>query len=491
MNFKTPEECGISSRNVEKYIRALEEKMLITHDVIIAKGDDIIFEKYWEPFNVSFLHRQYSITKSVVALAVGFAIDDGLVSLDDPISKYFPEEVKRAKTDLIKNQTVREMLMMSTALLPDNWFKKKCADRVKFYFENSSVDNKRPSGTVFHYDSEGSFILCAMVERLTGKKFIEYMREKCFDKIGVSKGATCLTCPGGHSWGDSALLCTARDLYLIARFTMNLGKWNGEQLLSEQYLKDATSPLIPSVRNFSYGHDIFGYGYYIWQNFDNSFSFNGMGCQSAICVPDKDLILIYNGDNQGSDHAKLLIPELFFEHIVRAEHDISNENEQQSSLNEYTKNLHLSALKGEKSSPIQDTVSGKVFKLLPNPMEIKWIRLNLAKNSRAYLEYENKTGTKRIYFSMLKNFFDKFPEEGYSDNIGGQYAKGNFYNSATSAAWLNHNTLAIQVLVIDKYFGRLCIKLSFKDEHTLGVCMTPFAENFFNEYSGYAEGYSE
>ena len=92
---------------------------------------------------------------------------------------------------------------------------------------------------------------------------------------------------------------------------------------------------------------------------------------------------------------------------------------------------------------------------------------------------------------MSDNFFGKFPEEGYSDLVGAQYAKGNFYKSATSAAWFSENTLGIQVLVIDKYFGRLCITLSFKDENTLGVWMAPFAENFFNEYRGYAEGYAE
>ena len=134
MNYKTPEECGISSSNIEKFIRELEENHLFTHDVIIAKGNDIIFEKYWEPFDENFLHRQYSITKSVVALAVGFAIQDGLVDIDAPISKYFPEEAALAKSELIKNQTIREMLTMSTALLPVNWFTDSCTDRVAFYF---------------------------------------------------------------------------------------------------------------------------------------------------------------------------------------------------------------------------------------------------------------------------------------------------------------------------------------------------------------------
>ena len=103
---------------------------------MIAKGDSIIYEQYWQPFNSSFLHRQYSVTKSITSLAVGFAEQDGLVKLDDPISKYFPEEAKGAKSELIKKQTVREMLMMTTSLIPGHWINDKCTDRVKYYFEN-------------------------------------------------------------------------------------------------------------------------------------------------------------------------------------------------------------------------------------------------------------------------------------------------------------------------------------------------------------------
>ncbi len=491
MNFKKPEECGISSKSIERFIRTIEDRRLYTHNLIIAKGDDIIYENYWQPFNVAFLHRQYSVTKSIVALAVGFAEQDGLVCLDDPISKYFPEEAKCAKSDLIKNQTVREMLTMTTSLIPEQWIMAKCKDRVKFYFENTSLANKRPSGTVFSYDSTGSFILCAMVERVTGKTFMDYMREKCFDKIGVSREATCLTCPGGHSWGDSALLCTARDLYLMARFTMNYGKWNGEQLLNEDFVRTATSKLVDNDNDFVHEHNTLGYGYQIWRTYDNSFFFNGMGGQLAVCVPSKDLIMIYNGDNQGNNfNAKKNVVDAFFDIIVRPEQDLSNAQENQKSLEEYSKTLKLAFLQGEKTSPIQDKVAGKTFRLEPNPMNIKWVRFTF-NGFRSYMEYENATGVKRLNFSIGSNIFDHFPEEGYSDLVGAEYAPGNYYVMASSGAWVEPQKLGIHVMAIDKYFGRLAIIVGFKDEKTIGIKMTPFAECFFTEYNGFAEGYAE
>ena len=96
-NRTTPEEVGISSVNIKKYIDALEEHQLSTHNVIMMRGENIFFEKYWEPFYPEFLHRMYSVTKSVVSLAIGFAEQDGLLELDDPIVKYFQKEVDESE----------------------------------------------------------------------------------------------------------------------------------------------------------------------------------------------------------------------------------------------------------------------------------------------------------------------------------------------------------------------------------------------------------
>lgn len=490
MNYKTPEECGISSANIEKFIRELEENRLFTHDIIIAKGNDIIFEKYWEPFDENFLHRQYSITKSIVALAVGFAIQDGLVDIDAPISKYFPEEAKLAKSELIKNQTIREMLTMSTALIPENWFSASCTDRVAFYFENANIDNKRPAGTIYRYDSSGSFVVSAMVERVTGKKLMDYMREKCFDKIGVSKEATCLTCPGGHSWGDSALICTPRDMLRIARFTMNYGKWNGEQLLNEEFVRTATSRLVDNNIGSVYSFNTQGYGYYFFRSYDNTFFFSGMGCQFAICSPDKDIILIYNSDNQGNQMAASVIFDSFFRNVMRAENNLENPEAQQKSLAEYTNNLKLGVVSGSEKSDFSETINEKTFCFKDNPMNLKWVKFTFGSDECA-LDYENATGKKTLKFGMAKNAFGIFPEEGYSDLVGSKYAKGNFYKCAASAAWTEPKKLTIHIQVIDKYFGKLTMQFGFKDEKTLGVVMTPAAEDFFKEYFGYAEAYAE
>ena len=487
MNYITPEQAGVKSENIKKYLEILEEQRLATHNIIMAKGENIFFEKYWSPFHKDFLHRMYSVSKSFVSIAIGFLQQDGLISLDDKIIKYFPEESKNQTDENMRNQTIRHMLMMSTAKPTRDWFSAKPKDRVAFYFENDKEES-RPSGTIYNYDSEGSFVLGALVERLTGKPFMEYLREKLFDKIGVSKEAYCLKCPGGHSWGDSAVICKPIDLLKVALFVMRKGKWNGEQILNEEYLTAATDTQIFNnywdINNFN----THGYGYKFWKTYDNAFFFNGMGCQFAVCVPEKDMVLIYNGDNQGKENVRQCIIADFIRLIARAAADNSiEENEMaQKSLAEKTADLKLIAVNGDKKSSFEDEINGITYKLDKNPMGITEFRL-VFKEDVGIFEYTNAQGRKVLPFGRCENVFAPFPQEGYADEVGTVESKGVYYNCAASAAWVEEKKIYIKVQIIDKYFGNMGITIGFRDD-VCGIYMNKIAEDFLQEYEGFAGG---
>ena len=488
MNYTTPEQKGVSSAAIKKYIDILESNQVSTHEVILARGEDIYFEKYWDPFCPEYQHRMYSVTKSMVSIAIGFALQDGLLDLNDPISKHFPKEVEAAnQTDEnMLGQTIRNMLMMSTAKTVRGWFWERTPDRVQFYFENDNPSRK--PGVRFEYDSCGSFILGALVERLTGMELMEYLRVKLFDKIGVSKDAYCLKCPGGHSWGDSAMICTPRDLLLIARFVLNKGKWNGEQILDESYIEEATSNLIDTKVGDLDDFKSKGYGYYIWRTYDNSFMFYGMGCQFAVCVPEKDMILIYNGDNQGYEECEDLIVKNFFECIVRTASDEALEPNRDKEVEDALQRpLKLMTAKGKDCSELQEKINGVTFALEENPMGITECSLRFAEDGCSF-DYINGQGAKSLQFRMLENAFSLFPQEGYSDDVGAERKANFYYKCAVSAAWLEENKLHLKVQIIDRYFGRLDIVLEFPKEDEVHISMKKTAEDFLDEYVGCAVG---
>ncbi len=492
MNHITPEQAGVSSESIKQFIELLEEKQLSTHDLIFMKGDSIFFEKYWEPFHKNFLHRMYSVSKSFVSLAIGFAEQDGLLNLDDRITKYFPNETENQSDENVRNQTIRHMLMMSTAKPAQYWFDARTDDRVRLYFENEA-ENSRPSGTIFEYDSPGSFVLCALAERLTGKNFIEYLREKLFDKIGVSSNIHCLKCPGGHSWGDSAILCTAEDLLRVARFTMNLGEWDGEQILNREYVSAAISKQIDNNVLGICDYDTLGYGYLFWRTYENSYFFNGMGCQLAVCVPDKDLIMVYNADNQGIVTAKKTVIDGFFSIIADKMSDVPLENNEiaHEELENYCSNLKLIVAKGEYESEYSSKIDGVTYQMGKNPMKISKMRIKF-EGDCGYMEYSNEQGDKTLHFGIGKNVFSKFPQMGYSKEVGSESCGGHMYDCAASAAWVEPRKLLIKVQIIDEYFGNLNITVSFTESaDKVGVYMVKTAEDFLGEYEGFAGGAKE
>ena len=487
MNYITPEKAGAASENIIKYIDKIESKRLATHNIIMARGNDIFFEKYWKPFNADFLHRMYSVSKSFVSLAIGILIQEGEISLDDTMAKHFSEELKNQPDKNMHNQTVRDMLMMSTAKPNRNWFSEKPKDRVRFYFEND-IKETRPAGTVFSYDSDGSFVLCALVERITQKTLIEYLKEKLFDKIGVSDDIYCLKCPGGHSWGDSGIICKPTDLLKVARFVLDGGSFNGEQILDRKYIENAVRNQIFINYEDINDANTYGYGWQFWKTYEDSFYFNGMGCQYAVCVPKKDLILIYNGDNQGKENVRQCIIDSFFELIVNTVSDnpLPENAEAYNKLVKRTHSLELICAKGEAHSDFQEEICDKVYKLSENPMKIEYIKLEIDGNT-GRLFYRNRQGEKVLHFGMCKNVISDFPQEGYSDECGTVEKKGSFYRCAASAAWVEPKKLYIKVQIIDKYFGNLGITIGFKD-NVCGLHMVKHAEAFLDEYQGFAGG---
>ena len=150
----------------------------------MAHGNSKFFKAYRQPFDERFIHGMYSVSKSLVAIAIGFMLQDGLIYIEDKIINYFGDYMKNQKDENMRCQTIRYMLMMSTAKEEHSWFAAKPKDRVQFYFDND-IEESRPAETIFQYDSAGSFILGCLVENLSGIRLEDYLNEKLFSKIGI------------------------------------------------------------------------------------------------------------------------------------------------------------------------------------------------------------------------------------------------------------------------------------------------------------------
>lgn len=466
----TPIEAGISEDKIRRFMNTLRRHEINLHSVLMMKGNDLFYEKYWAPFDAGTPHRMYSVTKSFVSIAIGCLWDEGKLSLDDPIIKYFPDKLPETVHPLLAAQTIRDMLTMRTCFIGSNWFKPEVTDRCAFYFAQTPT---KPAGTVFDYDSTGSYILGVLAERLSGMPLLDYLKIKILNHLGGFENAHMLKTPDGTAWGDSALLCTPRALLTFARFVMNMGVWEGKRLLSEEYLREAVLPWAQTDLECQRAYDGWGYGYQIWRSELNSFSFHGMGGQYAICVPEKDFIFVCTGDNQyNSPLAAPIIFRAVFEQLL----DVDDAPEETGML---------PVAHGEPDSGFARLIDGAEFTCEENPMGIKRFCLNFS-DKNCCLKYENAQGEKELFFGMKENTFSLFPQLGYSDEYGNVHEITDFrYRCASSAGWIAEKVLQIRVQIIDRYFGSTIMTFAFRDENTVGVRMIKVAEDFLNEYDGW------
>ena len=483
MKYCTPEQAGISSRHVKAFHEALDRYKLATHGVMLARGDHIFSECYYAPFDAKFKHRLYSVSKSFVSIAVGFCEQEGLIDLDEPMISYFQDYVNAYTDDMLRTVTVRELLMMeSTMEHCISWFTSGTNDRTEVYFRKSSDRN---GGCLYSYDSSGSYLLGVIVEKVTGKPFLEYLKDKVLREIGFSEDAYCIQAPGGHSFGDSGIMCTLKDMMLFARFVLNGGTYNGKRYLNEEYVKKATTPAVCNDYYGVGGHGTHGYGYQFWGAPRGCFAMLGMGTQVALCDPVHDFIMVIQSDNQANGHHYEYLYEAVYHNIIDHLEDaaLPEDTAAYSDMKAYCDAEKLFSLKAEGNVPFAEKINGKTFIPAENKMQIKWFRLDFD-GKRGTFSYENAQGEKSFTFGIGYNEFGKFPQEGYSDLIATYPCPGNYYDAAFSADWPEAQKLRIRVQIIDKYFGVLGIVFGFKNENVVSVRMHKVAEAFLEEYHG-------
>ncbi len=483
-SVSSPESVGISSVRVRNFLNILNQRGMFMHSVLMARGDKLFCEAYYKPYTANDDHRMYSTTKSYIGIAICELAARGLISLDDRIIDYFPDKLPESVHPYLKAQTIRHMLAMQTCMWTGvEWYRNKIDDRVSYYF------NQKPAhypGTGYWYDSDGSFILGALIERITKKNVLDFLREVCLNEIGFSKTARCLKAPGGHSWGDSGLLCTPYDMLLFGRLIANNGEWNGKQLLDRDAVREAVGDHTDTYTFGIQGFSNRGYGYQIWHSYNDSIMFSGMHDQVMLYDKESDIIFVCTAGNPSGVSRELIISFLYNEIIMPSQTNaLPEDRSEYEELKNSIAALEIPIAPGHTNSSFEESVNGKKFICKENKMGIAEFMLCF-NDEGGELHYRNAQGDKTLAFGCGKNIVQQFPQLGYSKEVGGIDCDGNTYRCAVSAAWSQPQRLSIMVQVIDDYIGLLNISIGFNNGHAW-LTMKKQAENFLKEYDGHAD----
>lgn len=477
----SPESLGIPSSAIAGFLEHIEREQICLHGFLLLRNGQLAAEGYWTPYSQNSMHRMYSVSKSFVSLAIGLMIDEGKIRLDDQVVQFFEDKIPPDTHAYLAQATIRDLLMMSTPH-STNSYTNLDHDWAATFFNRAP---SHPPGTIFSYDTAATVILGTIVERISGVPFLEYMREPLLDPIGFSKDAWCIETPEGTSWGGSGVICTLRDMAKIAYVCLNQGRWNDVQLISENYIRAATSK---QVDNSLFEYD--GYGYHIWIEQDNGFYFSGMGSQFAFCYPDKGLIFACISDTQGSHMTQASFMKVFREEILSKIQDfpLDDDPRTHSTLNRQIGQLQILPQRGHVMSSFEQKVDGKWYSLDENPMGISRTRFEFSEDEGIW-EYENASGEHQLTFGKGKKVAGSFPQSNYyGKRIGTPSVRG--YDCLSSAAWVEEHKLNMLVYLTDIHLGTLKITFSFK-RNEISIHMVKAAEWFLEEYSGFAGGHSE
>ncbi|MEZ4679349.1 MAG: serine hydrolase [Caldilineaceae bacterium] len=475
----SPESVGIPSQAILNFLARIDAERINMHGFLLVRHNHIAAEGYWAPWSAERRHRMYSVSKSFVALAVGMMIDEGRLNLDGQVADFFPDKLPATLHPWLATSTVRDLLTMATAHSTTSYTRTD-PDWVWTFFNRQP---SHPPGTIFSYDTAATVVLTAIVETLAGMPFLDYMRPRFLDRIGFSADAWCVRTPEGGSWGGSGVICTLRDMAKVALACMNGGLWGDERVLPADYVAAATSK---QIDNAIRGHH--GYGYQIWRERENGFSFRGMGSQYALCFPDKDFLFACIADTQGAP-AGSASPDVMYEEIYPhlADTPLPADATTHAALTAKIDQLAVLPLPGKPATPVAEKIDGAWYTLEENPMGITRLRLSF-QGDRGTWEYTNGQGDNLLHFGIGCVLAGKFPQRNY---FGAQIGvlPGTEYDCLASAAWFDEQTLNLEVSITDIYLGGLRISFVFKGEE-IGVFMTKQAEWFLDEYEGFAGGRS-
>ncbi|HVX44130.1 MAG TPA: serine hydrolase [Mycobacteriales bacterium] len=285
----TPAEQGIDARGIEKFLDAVEVEL---HSVMLLRHGHVVAEGWWAPYRRDQVHLLYSLSKSFTSTAIGLAVEEGRLSVTDPVVSFFPEHVPADASPYLERMQVHHVLSMGTGHVADTTQQvMRQTDRHPIAAFFAIPPDKEP-GSVFAYNSTATYILSAIITKLTGQSLTEYLRPRLFDPLGIDQAYWQKV--GAVDQGYSGLHVTTESIAKLGQLYLQRGKWDGRQILPESWVAAATKHQIDTVTPWRQSEPPDwqqGYGYQFWQCRHGAYRGDGAHGQFCLVIPESDVVL--------------------------------------------------------------------------------------------------------------------------------------------------------------------------------------------------------
>lgn len=451
-----PEAEGVPS----KAVTALFDSLMALpktdiHSVMVIRHGKVIGEIYPTPFSPEYQHTIYSCSKTFVSAAVGLAIDDNRLRLSDRVGTFFPELLPDSVSDNLANMTVHNLLSMGSGITPDWNMRSIHPDWIRAYL---SKPVKKP-GEKFEYDSMSTYLLSAIVQKVTGMTLLDYLKLKIFTPMNIVDVAWEIS-PEGYNTGGWGLHIQSESLAKFGLLLLNKGVWKGKQLLPASWVEQMTSKQMETGRDENYG-------YQIWlSEYPGAVCIDGALGQYVMIIPEKDMVVVItectltNGRKQRQLVWNNLLPQVKDQPLTA--------DKSHKLLLKKQATYELPVVQGKATSSATKNYTEKDIILEPN--KYGWQSLNLKfkqKEKEVVMAVTEKDETSYEllfgYKQWLKTSINAYPPYSINPIDSFKGIKGPFW-TAGSYAWQSATTLQLKVHYVN-WVSALDITFHFEGEN--------------------------
>ncbi|MFJ2200167.1 serine hydrolase domain-containing protein [Streptomyces violaceusniger] len=353
LTTSTPAAEGVDARGVHAFLDAVEGAPDIEpHSLMILRHGRLIASGWWAPYTAERPHLLYSLSKSFTSTAAGLAAAEGLLTLDDPVISYFPEFEAEITDPGSRAMLVRHVASMASGHAEETVERAFGGDPEEPVRGFLRIPPDHAPGTVFAYNQPATYTLAAIVQRVTGQSLTEYLRPRLFDPLGIGETAW-LQVPAGRDLGFSGLFAATDAIARLGLLYLRGGEWEGERLLPESWVAEATREHIATEEAMVDGSGPDwrrGYGFQFWMS-RHGYRGDGAFGQFCLVLPEHDVVIATTADTERMQ----AVLDAVWEHLLPAfgEAPLTGREDEDAALERRLSRLALPPLTA-KPAPLTD-----------------------------------------------------------------------------------------------------------------------------------------
>jgi CubicO group peptidase (beta-lactamase class C family)/predicted glycoside hydrolase/deacetylase ChbG (UPF0249 family) len=456
----TPEAEGVSSEGIAAFVEAASKSKHEFHSYMVIRHGKVVAEGWWNPYRPDLKHTMYSVSKSFTATAVGFAVAEKKLTVEDKVISFFPNDLPEKVSDNLAALRIKDLLSMSVGhetepsflVTTDNW--------VKTFLK---IPIKYQPGSRFLYNSSATYMLSAIVQKVTGEKIMDYLKPRLFNPLGI-EGIDWEISPQDINTGGWGLRLKTEDMAKFGQLFLQKGVWQGKQILPAAWVEEATTmkilqnPDMPQGKRDSSDWQQ-GYCYQMWRSRNNSYRGDGANGQYILVFPDKDAVIAVTCETQDMQGEFNLIWQYLYPALKDTKLPstplMPSASSRQgvtvfSSLKAKNASLAIPIAPKYAISPLENTLGNSVFGLISDDKMLKNAAFEF-KNGVCNVTFKTDTASHQIAFGAGTWAYGETTRKGPYLVARAQHNRVGLspYKVAGSYNWKDEKTLELTLRYIE------------------------------------------